>query len=195
MAVKKGKLFNMEEKTAIINEFRFCPKCGSSKIQTAPEGRKWQCPDCGFVLYNNVASSVGLLIQNHKGEFLFEKRAKEPQKSKFVQPGGFIDPDETAEHAALRECREELGVEVTDLKFLCSEPNTYPYKDIVYKTCDMWFTAVIPEGSALVAQESEVSALEWKKITCEEDIQNADIAFESGKNALRFLLKSLNKGE
>ncbi len=175
-----------------LNEFNFCPKCGSRKVQTASGGRKWDCPECGFVLYNNVAASVGILIQNEKGEFLFEKRAKEPQKGKYVQPGGFIDPDETAENAAYRECLEELGVEVKNLRFLCSCPNTYPYKEMVYKTCDMWFTAVLPQDAQLKPQESEVTSLVWKKITCEEDIQNADIAFESGKNALRFLL---NKGE
>ncbi|MBP5751778.1 MAG: NUDIX hydrolase, partial [Treponema sp.] len=62
------------------NRFNFCPECGSKKIQTLMNGRKWLCPDCGFDLYNNVASAVGLLILNSRGEILMEKRAKEPRK-------------------------------------------------------------------------------------------------------------------
>ena len=46
------------------NKFSFCPQCGSKNIETHHGGYKWVCPDCGFDLYSNVASAVGVVIVN-----------------------------------------------------------------------------------------------------------------------------------
>ena len=54
------------------NRFNFCPECGSKKIQTLLNGRQWFCPDCGLELFNNVASAVGVILENEKHEILFE---------------------------------------------------------------------------------------------------------------------------
>ena len=84
------------------NRFNLCPECGGRNIATENNGRKWKCPDCGFTLYNNVASAVGLVIINDRGEVLLEKRAKEPRKGYLAFPGCFVDPDESLEEAAAR---------------------------------------------------------------------------------------------
>lgn len=167
------------------NKFRFCPECGGKNIQTLGGGRKWLCPDCNFELYNNVASSVGLLIFNDKGEILLEKRAKDPEKGKLVPPGGFTDPDETGEHAAIRECLEETGVEPVSLKYLCSFPNVYPYKNFVYKTCDMYYHAELPSGFVLKPQESEVESFVWKSVKTVQEVDELPIAFDSGRRAIK----------
>ena len=56
-----------------MNDFKFCPECGGRNV-SSPKGRKWLCADCGFELYNNVASAVGLIIRNKEGRILLEKR-------------------------------------------------------------------------------------------------------------------------
>ena len=99
------------------NDFKICPMCGSNKIENHGN-RKWMCPDCGFDLYNNVATAVGLIIQDINKNVLFEVRAKEPRKGFYALPGGFVDFDESAEEAAMRECREEIGVEIDNVKYL-----------------------------------------------------------------------------
>jgi NADH pyrophosphatase NudC (nudix superfamily) len=166
------------------NRFTFCPQCGGKNIETQMGGRKWQCPDCGFDLYNNVASAVGVIITNDNGEVLFEKRAKEPRKGFYVVPGGFVDADETGEQAAIRECEEETGVRPQQVRYLCSFPNTYEYKGIVYKTCDMFFTARLPRGIALCAQESEVAGFMWIPVHSVSDIEKIPLAFESARKTL-----------
>ena len=113
------------------NDFLICPKCQSKNIQNI-NARKWFCPDCGFDLYNNVAAAVGLIIEDTDGTLIFEIRAKEPRKGFLALPGGFCDPDESAEQAAFRECREETGVEPSSIKYIASFPNTYIYKEIKY---------------------------------------------------------------
>ncbi|MBB5219984.1 NUDIX domain-containing protein [Treponema rectale] len=167
-----------------MNDFKFCPMCGSRNIQTLMNGRKWLCPDCGFDLYNNTASAVGIIIHNSGNEVLFEVRAKEPRKGYLALPGGFTNADESAEQAAERECMEETGLSIKNLTYVCSFPNDYEYKNIHYKTCDLFFSAGMPEQMQLKAQETEVQSFVWKKIKTEDDIQNLPLAFSSAKKSL-----------
>lgn len=181
------------------NDFNFCPKCGSKKIENHND-RKWLCPECGFDLYNNVASAVGVIITDKNHNILLEVRAKEPRKGFLALPGGFVDPDETAEEAAIRECKEEIGAEVKNVRFLCSFPNTYEYKNITYKTCDLFFTAEL-DGQhksiddlirGLSLQESEVLGLKSCKVETEEDVNTLPLAFESAVKTLKYYLKKEN---
>ena len=174
------------------NKFNFCPECGGKNIQYL-QNKKWFCSDCGFDLYNNVASAVGAIISDKEGNVLFEIRSKNPRKGFLALPGGFTDQDETAEEAVIRECYEETGVKPEKIKYLCTFPNDYEYKSIAYKTCDMFFEAVVASGNKTVedlikelhGQESEVSGFKACKITCEKDIENLLLAFESSKKALK----------
>lgn len=173
-----------------MNELKFCPICGGETAMTFDGGRKWGCSKCDFKLYNNVASAVGLVIQNEKGEIFLEKRAKEPRKGFLALPGGFCDPDETAEEACFRECVEEIGVRPLKVEYLCSFPNTYEYNDFFYKTCDLFFIATIPTDAKFNFQENEVQSYEWRKIESEKDIDETPLAFESAKKTLKLWLKS-----
>ncbi len=170
------------------NDFNFCPNCGGKNIQNV-NMRKWKCDDCGFTLYNNVAAAVGLVIQKKNGKVLFEKRAKEPRKGFLALPGGFVDPNETAEKACFRECKEEIGVEPLSVKYIATFPNTYEYKNVLYKTCDIFFEAVLPENAELHAQEGEVLGFEEVSIKNEEDLKDVPLAFESARKTLTLWLK------
>ena len=179
------------------NSFNMCPLWGSKKIEN-PGMRKWICRDCGFDLYNNVASAVGIIIHDKFDYVLFEVRAKEPRKGFLALPGGFVDFDESAEQAVVRECKEEIGVDIEaeSVKFLCTNPNTYPYKGITYKTCDIFFTAELPSQykdiadfiGHLKAQESEVTAFVSKKLASVADLEELPLAFESAVKTLHQFL-------
>jgi len=182
---------NSESGKNMKNDFSFCPNCGGKNIENV-RMRKWRCADCGFDLYNNVASAVGLVIQDESGKILFERRGKEPRKGFLAFPGGFVDPDESMEEACVRECREEIGVEPVSLDYIASFPNTYDYKNIQYKTCDVFFRAVLPTGAKLSTQEGEVLSLEWRFARTQEEISQLPLAFGSARKTLEILLhKSL----
>lgn len=180
-----------------VNKLNFCPECGGKNI-TFKDDVKWVCSDCGFTLYNNVAAAVGLVLYDDDNNVLFEVRQKNPGKGQLSLIGGFVDNDETAEHAVVRECMEEIGFDLKAAEFLCTEPNTYPYKNIRYKTCDVYFTAKIPAGEgsfgkasmhefikSLKPQEGEVTSLVCHQIKSEEDIEKLPIAFESARLVLK----------
>ena len=177
------------------NNFNMCPSCGSQKIEWR-DGKKWLCPDCGFDLYNNVAAAVGIVLYDDEGNILFEVRAKEPRKGFLCLPGGFVDPDERAEAAVERECREEMGAEILGADFLCTFPNTYAYKNIEYKTCDIFFKAKLSSKyknmqefiKTLHREESEVVGFEIHKVVTAADVEALSLAFESAhKTLLKFV--------
>ena len=113
------------------NNFTFCPKCGEKNIHF--NMKYWKCDNCQFVLYHNAASAANLLIYNNDNSILLEIRAKDPKRGMLDCPGGFTDNDETIEETAIRECKEELGIEPKNLEYLCSFPNDYYYKGFYYR--------------------------------------------------------------
>lgn len=171
--------------------FQFCPRCGRQTVRYT-DRRKWFCAECNFTLYNNVAAAVGLVIADKYGGVLFETRAKNPRKGMLALPGGFVDADESAEEAAIRECFEETGFRPSAVEYLCSFPNDYDYKDIAYKTCDIFFTAQLPPQfetverliTALNAESKEVLGFSAVRINAPEDIAAAPLAFESARKTL-----------
>ena len=175
------------------NDFNQCPMCGSKKIQWS-NGKKWLCPDCGFDLYCNITAAVGIVLYDDDGNLLFEVRAKEPRKGYLCLPGGFVDAGESAEQAIVRECREELGagIAVEDVRYLCSFPNVYEYKNIQYNTCDIFFAAKLPSEYAdmnafvntLHREESEVVRFEIRSVCCSADVEELPLAFPSARQTL-----------
>ena len=169
-----------------MNEFNYCPDCSSKNV--AYDGIKWVCSDCGYCLYNNIAAAVGLLLTVNDKILLF-RRTKNPGKDKLGIPGGFVSPDENMEAACRRECREEIGIEVPALSYLCSCPNTYPYKNIVYKTCDVFFTAEYPESEKELM--SSINTVDGEAAGCIlADLNKLDLeslAFYSSRYAISVL--------
>lgn len=184
--------FIMEESRP-KNSLKFCPLCGSTKIETLGGGRKWKCPDCRMELYNNVAAAVGVLMTDIDGNLLMEKRGKEPRKGFFALPGGFVDPDETVEEAAKRECMEEIGIVPENLVYLCSYPNSYDYGEFTYRTCDIFFTASLPRNFEVRPQKTEVAGFQMVKIETSDDIENCPLAFGSAKKALAKWIETRRK--
>lgn len=118
---------------------KFCPNCQSENVHYDRQ-KKYTCSNCGWVYFQNPAAAV-MCILTLEDKILMARRAKEPAKGKLDCPGGFIDPDESAEEALARELYEELKLDGLSFKYLGSAPNTYDYKNIIYPTCDIIFTA------------------------------------------------------
>ncbi len=109
--------------------------------------------------YNNPTPTVDLLIRIGEGLVLI-RRSNPPHG--WALPGGFVDEGETVEHAAIREAKEETGLDVVleELLYVYSDPARDPRQH----TMTVAFTARaegIPVGQddAEEAQVFELDAL------------------------------------
>jgi ADP-ribose pyrophosphatase YjhB (NUDIX family) len=163
--------------------FHFCPRCGT-KQPAPPEGSAFQCAGCGFRYFFNAAIAAAAFITREDGTVLLIRRAREPARGKLAPPGGFVDIGETVEEAVRREVREEVGLELADVRFLCSAPNAYHYQEVTYPVLDIFFT-----GRAVAAESvralDDVEDFVW---LAPAQIVPADLAFDSMRAALAALL-------
>ena len=62
-----------------------------------------------------TADCIVFACQNEKTQVLLIKRGSEPCKDMWALPGGFMNIDESAEEAAIRELKEETGIDVKEI--------------------------------------------------------------------------------
>jgi ADP-ribose pyrophosphatase YjhB (NUDIX family) len=97
------------------NEFRFCPICGGrleSRVIKTGDPQRLVCGACEFVFYLDPKLAVGTIIHDERNRVVLVKRAIEPGYGKWVFPGGYVDRGEEVQVAAIREAREETGLDV-----------------------------------------------------------------------------------
>ena len=95
--------------------FRFCPPCGGElepRLLRDGDPTRLVCRSFGFVFYLDPKLAVGTVISDDQGRIVLVKRAIEPGYGKWVFPGGYVDRGEEVPAAAVREAREEVGLEV-----------------------------------------------------------------------------------
>lgn len=104
---------NYRKNTGLDN-IHICPACGNPFQFIDDNGTKRpKCPTCGFVYYRNPAPAVSILIE-HNNRILLGKRGSESfLPGKWCLPCGFIEFDEDFLSAAVREVKEETGLEVS----------------------------------------------------------------------------------
>jgi 8-oxo-dGTP diphosphatase len=95
--------------------FKFCPVCGGAleaRTLKAGEPDRLVCTRCGFVFYLDPKVAVGTIIEDESRQIVLVRRAIEPGYGKWVFPGGYVDRGEEVQVAAVREAREEAGLEI-----------------------------------------------------------------------------------
>lgn len=120
---------------------RFCPRCGGRLELRPVEGRQLQvCTVCGRHHYHNDKPCAGILIVRD-GQVLLVHRGREPYKGYWDIPGGFLNPEELPEAGAVREAREETGLDVQLLAFLGFYMDHYVYQGERSAILNIYFVA------------------------------------------------------
>jgi len=92
--------------------FTYCPQCATGLVSRELDGRTRQvCPACGFIHYQNPVPAAGCLVERD-GYVLLVQRRFAPHVGTWTLPAGFVEWDETPEQAAVRETKEETGLQV-----------------------------------------------------------------------------------
>ena len=90
----------------------YCPRCGHALQDREAFGRVRRfCPACERIIFRDHKVAAGVLVE-HEGKVLLVRRRMNPFQGLWTFPAGFVDFDEAPADAAVRECREETGLEV-----------------------------------------------------------------------------------
>jgi ADP-ribose pyrophosphatase YjhB (NUDIX family) len=88
----------------------YCSNCGERSRLFEPALPHARCPACGHTDFENPTPVAGILVVRD-GRVLLTRRSIMPRRGYWAFPGGFVEAGETIEGAALRETREEVGLE------------------------------------------------------------------------------------
>lgn len=101
-----------------VDRFKYCPLCGTQfeHKQIVQKTRPY-CPACGFILYRNPFPTVSVLVFDNN-KVLLGKRLGEPGKTKWALPSGYIEFEEDFLSTAIREVKEETGLEIEIISIL-----------------------------------------------------------------------------
>ena len=142
-------------------EARYCPYCGEGLRREATdaasrhlpeEALKPGCPACNYV-HLDAPTPVASVIIEREGTVLLARPHHSPD---FALVAGFVEPYETIEAAAVREVREETGLEVRIERILGSYSCEPMGRNLVLVVC----VATIVGGEFRL-QEEELAEAQW----------------------------------
>lgn len=158
--------------TAWQRRAKHCPLCASLLVRLLVEGReRARCAACSFVLYENPACAAAAVVLDEHRHVLLVRRAIEPFRGQWALPAGYQEIDETAEAAAVREVREESGIEIEVLSLL----DLLFVPEDLRKPANLAVYLCRPTGGELRAGEDTLEAA-WFDL----DALPQDLGFENG---------------
>ena len=160
-------------------DFRFCSQCGGPlRLLSDNHAGHLRCTRCDATLWRNPLPVAGVLLVR-EGRVLLTRRSAAMERGgrRWAFPGGHVESGETAEEAALRETREEAGVEAR-LTGIVGRPHSIldPSTLVV---------AYRGETEQEPRAGDETEAVRW---FAPEELPWAEIAFPTTEAALRDLL-------
>lgn len=130
---------------------RHCSVCG---IATEPNRGGWsrQCINCGAEHYPRV-DPVVIMLAEYEGRLLL---GRQPHYSpgRYSALAGFVEQGESIEAAVARELREEAGIAVTNVRYLCSQPWPFPSSLMIG-------AHAMAQGESLIIDTKELDDARW----------------------------------
>jgi NAD+ diphosphatase len=130
---------------------QFCGRCGAQMDNHATDRAK-HCPGCNLISYPRLSPSIIVLVTRGE-EFLLARNAQWPT-GMYSTLAGFVEPGESIEQTLHREVLEEVGLEVTNLRYFGSQ--SWPFPNSVM----LGFHAEYAGGD-IVCQEDEIADAKW----------------------------------
>jgi 8-oxo-dGTP diphosphatase len=169
---------------------RFCPRCGSPLETVVPPGEKRPrrvCTGCGRLHYRNAKPCAGALV-TREGRLLLVKRATQPFLGYWDIPGGFLEEDEHPEAGAIREVREETGLNVRPTGLFGLYMDRYERDGEGHYSLNIYYLAEVVGGRERPGDE----AVELAWFAADE--LPAEIAFDHARMVLADWVRSTSQG-
>ena len=134
-----------------LQTHRFCGQCGSAMSLV-----NWElamlCNKCGHRCYPRIAPCVLVGIIHNDNILLARSSRHRPGFYSIL--AGFVESGETLEQAAVREVKEEVGVDIANLRYVGSQPWPFPHSLMTGFIADY-------AGGDIVCQPQEIEEAAW----------------------------------
>lgn len=131
---------------------KFCGKCGAP-TQHKPDERALNCTVCQTTFYPKISPAIIVaIICNDK---ILLARNTQFSGNWYSLIAGYADVGETLEETVAREVKEEVGLEVTNIRYYKSQP--WPLSGSVM----IGFTAEADDNQPVVADKVEIAEAAW----------------------------------
>ena len=126
-----------------FRNIKFCSHCGGALIPNGNDyGRK--CRECGMTFYAPISPAVITAIE-HDGKLLLAHNTAWPEE-RYSIIAGFVEPGERLEETVRREIREEVSVEVRNVKYFGSQTWPFPNSLMLGFTAEYESGEIKPDG-------------------------------------------------
>lgn len=129
----------------------YCGRCGQPTENVSWERAK-KCLICGQVSYPRIAPAI--IVSVERGNKLLLARSHRHPAGRFSVLAGFVEPGETLEEAVAREVKEEVGLDVSDIRYFGSQPWPFPNSLMIAFTCQH-------AGGEIDLEEAEMAEAGW----------------------------------
>ena len=103
---------------------QYCGKCGTQTKSSENERAKI-CENCNLTSYPRISPAViAAVIKENK--ILLAKASRFRKRNMYSVLAGFVDPGETLEECVKREIKEEVNIEVENIRYFGSQPWPFP---------------------------------------------------------------------
>jgi NAD+ diphosphatase len=130
---------------------QFCGRC-ATPTDIQPNERAMKCPACGLLAFPRLAPAMITLVT--RGDEALLAQGVQFRGPMYSCLAGFVEPGESLEDAVVREVREEVGVEVGNVRYWGSQPWPFPHSLMV------GFTAEWVSGE-IVCDPTEIVDAQW----------------------------------
>ncbi|GAA1998873.1 NAD(+) diphosphatase [Nakamurella flavida] len=141
--------------TALLTWHRrapFCPACGRPSTPTTA-GWARRCPE-GHEEFPRTDPAVIMLVHDGAGSMVLARQPSWPPGRVSVL-AGFVEAGEALEATVAREIGEEIGIAVTDIAYLGSQPWPFP------RSLMVGFVARAERGAVLSPRPGEIEEATW----------------------------------
>ncbi len=125
----------------------FCGKCGLPTINKSDEIAKL-CTSCGLITYPKISPAIICLIKNNDTILLARNINFKNGMHSLI--AGFVEQGETLEECVAREIKEEVGISVTNIHYLLSQPWPFPDSLMIGFSADAVTFDIKPDGIEII---------------------------------------------
>jgi NAD+ diphosphatase len=134
------------------NQNKFCGKCGS-KTQHKNDERAMVCPSCNTVVYPKISPAIIVAIISNDKILLAHNANFAGNWYSLI--AGYVDVGETLEETLVREVKEEVGLDVWNIRYYKSQPWALSGSMMI------GFIAEADENQAICIDGKEITDAAW----------------------------------